>query len=204
MKQNKLIIGFLLIGAISMLIMSLHYFSPEASGILKNKLLKDTLWYRFTFCTHIAFGLVAILLGPFQFIDSLVQKRSRIHKKIGYTYSLAVAISSLAGLVIAQFAMGGMITRVGFSCLSIIWFYSLFLALKSVFAGDIVEHEKWMKINYALTFSSITQRTILLFAFLPALSFMPVYQLSSWLSWILNLSIVLFFISKRSYQPAFS
>ncbi|MEM6802533.1 MAG: DUF2306 domain-containing protein, partial [Bacteroidota bacterium] len=107
----------------------------------------------------------------------------------------AVLISSLGSLLIAPYAMGGWITHLGFSTLGILWFLSLILALRSILKGRIQAHKNWMYINYALTFSSITQRSILLFAFIPGIAFMPVYQLSSWLSWIINLTILsLFFI----------
>ncbi len=203
MKNKRFLISFLLIGAVSMLVMSLHYFSEEDAGILKDKALKDTLWYRMSFLTHIFFGLTAILIGPFQLINRLVQSQPKIHKKLGYVYFIAVAISSLTGFLIAQFAMGGMITRIGFSTLSCIWFISLLIALRKILNGDIKAHRTWMTINYALTFSSLTQRTILLFAFIPSLSFMPVYQLSSWLSWIFNLALVLYFINNKNTKYAF-
>lgn len=196
MKRKHFLIGFFLLGAISMLIMSLHYFTQEDAGILKGKIIKDTLWYQICFYIHIALGLIAILVGPFQFLDWIIRK-TNIHRKIGYLYVLAVGISSMTGLVIAQFAMGGIITRIGFSTLSILWLYSLIQAMRKVLSGDINAHQKWMRINYAFTFSSITQRLILLFAFIPSFSFMPVYQTSSWLSWMLNLGIVLYFINKN-------
>ncbi|MEL6657264.1 MAG: DUF2306 domain-containing protein [Bacteroidota bacterium] len=197
MKNKNLLLGFLFIGAISMLAMSLHFFGGEDSGILRNKVVKDTTWYRLSFFTHITFGLVAILAGPFQFIGKLIQKRPRLHKGIGYLYSLAVVAASTTGLVIAQFAIGGTVTMIGFSILSILWFGSLVIALRKIYLRDVAAHMRWMKINFALTFSAITQRTILLFAFIPYFSFMPIYQLSSWLSWTFNLTLVLVVLGKK-------
>ncbi|MEM9848712.1 MAG: hypothetical protein AAF847_12530, partial [Bacteroidota bacterium] len=43
---------------------------------------------------------------------------------------------------------------------------------------------------FALTFASITQRTILLFAFLPIIDFLTVYQISAWASWLFNLTLL--------------
>jgi len=181
-----------------MLIMSFHYFVQEDSGILDGKVLKDTLWYKLSFFTHITFGGIAITLGPFQFLNQWIEGKPSLHKTLGYVYSAAVVIASCTGLIIAQFAMGGVITQIGFSTLSIIWFFSLIVSIKKVLQRDICAHKKWMQINYALTFSAITQRSILLFAFMPSFSFMPIYQLSSWLSWIINLLVVMYFIRKSA------
>lgn len=181
--------------------MSLHYYQSEATGILKGKVLKDTLWYRITFLTHVTGGLLAILLGPFQFMEKLLLERRNLHKKLGYVYSVSVASSAMAGLVIAQFAMGGLPTRLGFSTLSLLWGSSLIMGVHQAIRGDIVAHKKWMQINYALTFSSVTQRTILLFAFVPSFSFMSVYQASAWVSWMFNLAVVLLF-NLRSWEVA--
>ncbi|MCH2081382.1 MAG: DUF2306 domain-containing protein [Saprospiraceae bacterium] len=200
MKYKKLTLGFLLIGAISMLIMSTPYFETANAGILKYKILKDTPWYRMTFLIHILFGLFAILSGPLQFMGSII-RRKPIHKTLGYIYTLGVFIASISGLVIAQFAMGGITTQVGFSIMSLLWFSSLIIALQQIYAGNIKAHKRWMTISYAITFSAITQRSILLLAFIPTVSFMPVYQLSSWLSWMINLTIVLVFMPAEASRP---
>ncbi|WP_173021357.1 DUF2306 domain-containing protein [Lewinella sp. W8] len=130
------------------------------------------------------------MLGPFQFSKRFLRQRPTRHRRVGYAYVVAVAVAGLSGLLIAQFAMGGIITQLGFSSLSILWLTSLYFAVSSILAGKVNQHQRWMTVNYALTFSSVTQRTILLFAFLPALDFLPVYRLSSWLCWVVNLLLV--------------
>ncbi|MEO0337899.1 MAG: DUF2306 domain-containing protein [Bacteroidota bacterium] len=197
MNRKVFFLAFLLIGAVSMTIMSIHYFTEPASGILGRKVFKDALWYQAAFYAHIGFGLIAILTGPIQFIKAFIEKRERMHRVLGYIYSGSVACSSLSGLIIAQFAMGGLPTQIGFSVLAVLWFTSLMMALKHIFAGHIQAHQSWMMINYALTFAAITQRTMLLFAFIPGLDFMPIYQWSAWLPWMINLVLVSLFINKR-------
>ena len=56
---------FLFIGAISMIIMSLHYFQSDSAGILKRKEIADSFWFLLTFRTHIFLGIVAISIGLF-------------------------------------------------------------------------------------------------------------------------------------------
>lgn len=201
MKKKDLFIGFLLIGALSMLFMSFHYLIQENSGILSRKTIKDALWYKITFRLHVSMGILAIFSGPFQFMNKLRIQHLLRHKRLGYIYSTAVLFASLSGLAIAPYSMGGLITAVGFSLLSLLWFLSIIMAVAFVLKGQIQAHKNWMYINYGLTFAAITQRSMLLFALIPGISFMPVYQLSAWLPWMINLCLVsLFFIPQlKSY-----
>ena len=196
---KKLLIGFLAIGAISMLVMSFHYFQSENTGILKRKEVAATLWYIVTFRIHIFFGLLAIITGPIQFVKRFRTRYTTSHRILGYTYFISVVFSSLSGLVVAQYAMGGRITAIGFTVLSILWFS---MTLKSVIAishNNYQAHRKWSILGYSLTFSAITQRTLLLIPLLTSVGFMPIYRLSAWLPWILNL-----LMAYRLYLSPFS
>jgi len=173
-----------------MLIMSFHYLQVDSTGILKRKEVAYQLWYLFTFRIHIISGLIAISIGPFQFLEKLRMKYALLHKVMGYVYTLSVMLSGYAGLVIAQFAMGGWITSVGFTLLSILWLSTTIIAVRHIVLGAISKHKKWMFYSYALTFAAITQRTLLLVPLLTTIPFMPIYQLSAWLPWIFNLFMV--------------
>lgn len=189
---------FLFIGAISMVVMSLHYFQSDNAGILKRKKIADSFWYLFTFRTHIFLGLVAIVIGPFQFIKKIRTNFKTFHRVIGYIYAVSVFFSGLSGLIIAQFAMGGWITTIGFSLLSLTWLYTTIKAISSIRGGDVLNHKKWMFFSYGLTFAAITQRTLLLIPLFTEIPFIPIYQLSAWLPSLLNLSIA-YLLFKRSY-----
>jgi len=73
---------------------------------------------------------------------------------------------------------------------------STFLAIRSIIKKEIVNHKKWMIRSFALTFSSIPQRLMLLLAYTSYIEFMDIYRLSAWLSWIINLSIAQWIISR--------
>ena len=180
-----------------MAVMSLHYFQSDSAGILKRKEIADSFWYLFIFRTHIFLGLVAIVIGPFQFIKKIRNTYKIFHRIIGYIYTVSVLFSGISGLIIAQFAMGGWITTLGFSILSLTWLYTTIKAISSIRGRDVLNHKKWMFLSYGLTFAAITQRTLLLIPLLTEIPFMPIYQLSAWLPWLLNLSIA-YFLYKRS------
>ena len=189
---------FLFIGAISMILMSLHYFQSDSAGILKRKEIAKSFWFLLTFRTHIFLGIVAISIGPFQFIKKIRFNYKTVHKVIGYIYTVSVFLSGLSGLILAQFAMGGWITTIGFSILSLMWIYTITKAITSIRAGDVLNHKKWMFLSYGLTFAAITQRTLLLIPLLTDIPFIPIYQLSAWLPSLINLSIA-YYLFKRSY-----
>jgi uncharacterized membrane protein len=160
--KKYLLIGFFFIGATTMLVMSLHFFQNETSGIMKYKDISANILYRLCFKSHILFGIIAIFTGPTQFLTRLRIKRLNIHRRLGYIYLSSVLISSVMGLLVAPFAMGGIVSTIGFSILAVFWFVSAIIAITSIRKKDIVTHKKWMYISYGLTFAAITQRTLLL------------------------------------------
>jgi uncharacterized membrane protein len=164
-----------------MLIMSFHFFQHEISGILRGKDIATQGWFRLLFKAHVFFGIVAIFLGPAQFWPRFRNRYLAWYRRLGYGYLAAVLISAMMGLFIAQYAMGGMTTRVGFSILAVLWFGTAVAAILTVRRGAIAAHRRWMFLNYGLTFAAITQRTLLLVPLLTAAPFLPVYQLSAWL-----------------------
>lgn len=170
-----------------MLVMSAHYLSPEPSGILIGKPIAKTAWYPFVFKMHISSGLVAMTIGTIQILPNVLRKW---HRQLGYIYVIAVGTSSLAALTIAPFSMGGWINTVGFSCLAILWGTSTYLGIRYAIKKDLKQHRRWMWISYALTFSTIPQRTMLVLALITNIPFISIYQLSAWLPWLLNLIIV--------------
>lgn len=188
MKKSALI-TFLLIGAITMIVMSLHYFEIDNTGILKRKDVANKFWYLLTFKTHILLGLMAITIGPFQFLEKVRIQYKAVHRTIGYVYITSVILSSLSGLIIAQYATGGWITSIGFSVLSMTWFFTTIKAIFSIRKGQTVSHQKWMIFSYSLTFAAITQKTLLLIPLLTEIAFITIYQLSAWFPWLLNLNI---------------
>jgi len=99
--------------------------------------------------------------------------------------------------------MGGWISTIGFSLLALGWFYTTVKAVIAIKAGQIKKHQMWMFFSYALTFAAITQRTLLLVPLLTTIPFIPIYQLSAWLPWAINLSIAYVVHSKISETRPF-
>lgn len=188
MKKFSLI-AFLYFGALSMLIMSMHYYQGPESGILKSKAAASSSLYLAIFFTHITGGLVGIFVGPIQFIKRLRQRFPIVHRTIGMVYLLAIFSSGLAGLYIAPFAMGGRSAQLGFFLLALAWLGTTAQSVRHLLAGHYKVHGQWMIRSYALTFAAIPQRLLLLVPLFSAIDFIPIYRLSAWLPWLLQLVI---------------
>ena len=183
-----------------MIVMSTHYLHTTDSGILRSKEIDTRWWYLLAFRTHVLFGLMAITVGPVQFIRRLRLRYLRLHRAIGYLYGTSIGLSGMAGLIVAPFAIGGVISSAGFSLLAIVWLVATSISILVARKGDLPTHRRWSYFSYALTFAAITQRTLLLVPLLTDVPFLPIYQLSAWLPWLLNLGIAQM-LYRSSGQP---
>ncbi len=179
-----------------MLIMATQYYQSVDAGVLRTKPASRSTLYLFFFYIHISAGLVGMLLGPFQFISSWRKKYPKLHRWLGNTYFIGIFSSGLAGLCIAPFAMGGSVSQTGFFVLGLGWLYVTGMGLRAIQQGKYQEHGQWMIRSYALTFATIPQRTLLLFALFTPIPFLDLYRLSAWLPWILQLVIAQWIIWK--------
>lgn len=175
---------------------SVLYLSPEIFGILNNKSVAalDSGFYRSLFFIHVVFGITALVTGIFGFFGSIRNKRIALHRNMGKVYVIACLTSGLAGLYTAWFADGGIVASLGFFSLAVLWLYFTIRAYINIKQKNIAAHQRWMIRSYALTFSAVTLRLGLLLALLGLVPFMKIYVIMSWASWLINLSVVEFFL----------
>lgn len=89
----------------------------------------------------------------------------------------------------AQNSLGGPVASAGFALASIIWFFTLGIAIIHTIRKNYDRHALWFKINFALTFAAVTLR--LEMPLINGLGFdlETSYQIASWLCWIPNVII---------------
>lgn len=144
---------------------------------------------------------IALLLGGFQFVSRIRNKVINVHRWFGRTYLLAVLIGGTGGFVIAFSADGGLVGRMGFATLAVIWLYSGWQAYAAVRRGDIATHRVWMMRNFALTFAAVTLRIYLGILTGPLeIPFVEAYASVAWISWVPNLLVVEWFLLQRDSQ----
>jgi len=147
---------------------------------------------------HVAGAMLAILIGPFQFLEGMRQGRLiKVHRWLGRTYLIAVLVGGLAGLYMATLSYGGMPSHLGFASLGILWLYSGFMAYKHIRNKNIELHREWMIRNYALTFAGVMLRLWMPTFVMAGVDFMAGYILTAWLCWVPNLIVAQWIINRR-------
>jgi len=150
---------------------------------------------------HVAASLVALALGPWQFIPAL-RRRKALHRGLGFVYFLAVFGGGISGLFTAFIAQGGLISRAGFTVLSLLWVGTAIAALRAIKRGDYCAHEAWAIRSFALTFAAVTIRLQLGAGFAAGQRFEDFYWMLSWTCWIPNLLVAEWLICRRPTAPA--
>lgn len=148
---------------------------------------------------HIIGAMLAILIGPFQFLPQLRQgRRLKFHRWLGRAYLLSVLFGGIGGLYMAQFGYGGLITEFGFATLAILWLYSGYMAYKHIRNKEIEAHRQWMIRNYALTLAGTMLRVwVPIFVVGGGIDWVLAYRAIAWLAWVPNL-LVAEWIIRRS------
>ncbi len=194
-KWLKSLFWLLLIGFFSFLMARIVL--PYRSGrldidfLLSKQHIVHLWYYKAAFYLHIFPALLVLAAGMTQFSSLILQKKPILHRWIGKVYVLSiVGICGPAGFVMALYANGGWIARSSFLTLSVLWWFTTWLAWRAIKKGDTKQHRAWMIRSYALTFSAITLRLMqFTLATQTHIEMDIAYQIVAWPSWMLNLIV---------------
>ncbi|WP_433272354.1 DUF2306 domain-containing protein [Actinosynnema sp. CS-041913] len=163
----------------------------------------DVAVHYLTLAVHAVPGGLAMIIGPFQFVNRLRVRRPRLHRIAGRVYMVSVLIATVASLFAATFSLSGFAVRVGFYLLAAAWLYTLVKGYRSIRRGEVGLHRIWMIRNYALTFAGVTLRVYLILGLLlkqsvPSLAFDEIYTAAAWASILGNVLVAEYFILHRT------
>lgn len=179
--------------ALSIALYALAYFFVDRMAVLQMKpeeLFSNGLW-RTAFYTHVGFGAVALTTGSVQFFPRWRNRNLARHRLLGKIYVVSVFVSGIASLIAAPYASGDAVTKAGFATLGVLWLVTAGIAYNHIRHGRVTNHERWMIVNYALTFAAVTLRLwmpVLIGGF--GLEFPDAYRIVAWLCWVPNLVVV--------------
>lgn len=193
------------IGWTSMLVLSLfivlvssRYFSLNPDVFFSEQMLVY-MAHRFGLILHISGAMLALLIGPLQFLPRLRRGRFlKLHRWLGRIYLLGILLGGLGGLYMAFFAFGGIVAKLGFASLSLLWLGSGYAAYSLIRKGNIEAHKAWMIRNFALTFAAVTLRLWIPLFMMLGLEFRTSYIIISWLCWVPNLIFAEWLIRRDS------
>src|ERR1700746_2867631 len=136
-------------------------FRPDVNFLLTKPILVHHPIWRTAFYIHIFGGMLAIVLGPLQFVKYIRRKNLNLHRVLGKIYVSAILfVAAPTGLYMAFYANGGISASIGFILMSILWFYTTFMAVNTIRKKQVNEHIKWMGCSYAMTFAAVTFRLL--------------------------------------------
>lgn len=145
--------------------------------------------YKIAFYAHVIFSIFSLLAGFTQFSKYIRLKFPKIHRRLGWVYTIIViSLAAPSGFIIGIYANGGFWSQLAFCLLAIFWFWFTLKAITTALKKRYQEHQVFMIRSFALTLSAITLR---LWKYLIVMIFEPrpmdVYQIVAWLGWVLNL-----------------
>jgi uncharacterized membrane protein len=111
---------------------------------------------------HIVFGMIAILIGPFQFFPSVRKKYPQIHRLTGRVYLSSVLIAAIAATILAIdhniIAEHRIVFGTGLLGLAAAWFLTSGMAFWAIKNRNFVQHREWMVKSYVVTCGFTTFR----------------------------------------------
>jgi uncharacterized membrane protein len=137
---------------------------------------------------HALFGMIAIAIGPFQFLRTQIRQK-KWHRRAGKVDLLAGLGTGLSGFYMAVYSYGGWASHLGFGGMAASMLLTTLIAYREIRAGRVSGHRAWMVRSYAVMFSAVTFRAWL--GVLTAATggeFPTAYVAAAWLSWVVNLA----------------
>ncbi|WP_242092839.1 DUF2306 domain-containing protein [Aestuariivivens sediminicola] len=157
------------------------------------------LWdYKWSLIAHVSGGILAIIIGPFQFWKSFRNKFLRIHKLLGRIYLIAILIGTLSAIHLAWTSALKIHWTWAMSLqgLAFAWMVTAGMAYISVRRKRIQQHRDWMARSYVVTFAFVTFRWLYELPMLQDLgTFIERGPTTIWVSWTVPLLITEIFIS---------
>lgn len=155
--------------------------------------------WRTAFFIHVYASMWVLFAGFTQFSKRILRNNPRLHRILGYIYVTDVLlVTGPAGLIMGFYANGGLLSRIAFVSLALLWIFFTAMALVRAKQKNIRAHRNYMIRSYALTLSAITLRAwkygITNTMHVPP---MDVYRVVAWLGWVGNLVFAEYLIYKR-------
>ena len=160
------------------------------------------LQHEFALGVHVLSGMIALLIGPFQFVGRLRRRFVRLHRFMGASYVASATGLGVSGLILAPTAYTGLVASFGFTVLDLAMLFTTWTAVRMIFASRYDDHRRWMIRSFSLIMAGVMLRVWSpLYDGLAALgivnfSFETAYAGIAWLCWVPNLLLAIWFTRK--------
>lgn len=139
---------------------------------------------------HISGGLIALIVGPFQFWDGFRNRYLKIHRWMGRLYLTGILIASVSSVALA-FSTSIAIHwtwAVALLALAMAWFFTSGMALRMILLKRLQQHKEWMIRSYVVTFGFVIFRWLSEMEWITSQgTFVEYGPTIGWLSWVIPL-----------------
>lgn len=192
--------ALLALSALAICLFSLRYALPGMP--LSSDLPSLALWPR-PFVVHAVSASLALVLGPLQLVPAWRARFPALHRWVGRTYVLSVAVAWLSSLPLAVNAMTGAVAAAGFFALGLAWVVTTGMGLARALQRRLAEHRRWMLRSFALTAAAITLRIYLGASMAADIDEELSYPVIAWLCWVPNALVAEWYLRRqgRTQRP---
>ena len=149
--------GLMTAGVLLLFLFSLRYFLAGDAAYFPRQ-LETYKAHEVGLLIHIGAMMIAVLLGPFQFLRSFRNKHRAVHRAMGRVYLMAGTIGALGGLYMSFFSANGAITGVSFFLLGAGVLLTNTQGFRAIKGGNVQTHREWMTRSFALLLAAVTLR----------------------------------------------
>lgn len=145
--------------------------------------------FRLGFYVHITSSLWVMATGLVQFFPRLWVRQRVLHRTLGKVYVASILVlAAPSGLILALYANGGLVAKVGFTMQCLVWWLSTWQAYRTARQRQWQAHTDWMLRSYLVTLAAMSLR-LESFGMFYLLHTKPIetYLTVTWLSWTGNL-----------------
>jgi uncharacterized membrane protein len=171
-------------------------FDPE---VYFPQQLEPYLQHEFALGVHVLSGILALLIGPLQFVRRLRRRFVPVHRFMGATYVASATALGVTGLILAPTAYTGLVASAGFTVLDLLMLFTTWTAVRMIMAGRYGEHRRWMIRSFSLIMAGVMLRVWspiydgLAAVGIVDFSFETAYAAIAWLCWVPNLLLAIWF-----------
>jgi uncharacterized membrane protein len=169
-------------------------FDPE---VYFPQQLEPYLQHEFALGVHVLSGILALLIGPLQFMPRPRRRFVPVHRFMGATYVASATALGVTGLILAPTAYTGLVASAGFTVLDLFMLFTTWTAVRMIMAGRYGEHRRWMIRSFSLIMAGVMLRVWspvydgLAAVGIVDFSFETAYAAIAWLCWVPNLLLAI-------------
>jgi len=152
-----------LIGVVVAIRRMMHLFGTAASGVAPEMAALDSGFAAHPVLTmvHILPGLLFVVLGPLQFVQTIRRRAPRVHRWIGrVVVASGIVIGGTALVMSPQMAIGGANETAATLLFGVLFLFALLKGFFAIRARRIAQHREWMIRAFAIGLAVAAVRPI--------------------------------------------